>query len=41
MRTFRMIGMALMVVLMCVNFASCGNDDPTGDSSTNHLSNAN
>ena len=31
MKTFRMIGMALFAVLMCVNFASCGgsDDDPT------------
>ena len=36
-----MIGMALMAVLMCVNFTACSEDDPTGDSSTNHLSNAN
>ena len=27
MKTFRMIGMALFAILMCVNFASCGNDD--------------
>ena len=41
MKTFRMIGMALMAVLMCVNFTACSEDDPTGDSPTNHLSNAN
>ena len=31
MKTFRMIGMALFAVLMCVNFASCSSsdDDPT------------
>ena len=27
MKTLRMIGMALVVVLMCVNFASCNDDD--------------
>lgn len=27
MKTLRMIGMALFAVLMCVNFASCSNDD--------------
>ncbi|MBO5250379.1 MAG: DUF4595 domain-containing protein [Bacteroidaceae bacterium] len=27
MKTFRMIGMALFAVLMCVNFASCSSDD--------------
>lgn len=27
MKTLRMIGMALFTVLMCVNFASCSNDD--------------
>ena len=27
MKTFRLIGMAVMAVLMCVNFASCSNDD--------------
>ena len=27
MKTFRMIGMALFAVLMCVNFASCGGSD--------------
>ena len=45
MKTFRMIGMALFAILMCVNFASCGNDDgeipsdPTGDSPTNQPTN--
>ena len=45
MKTFRMIGIALFAVLMCVNFASCGNDDgeipsdPTGDSPTNQPTN--
>ena len=32
MKTFKMIGMALMALIMCVNFVSCDNDDPTGDS---------
>ena len=27
MKTFRMIGMALMAILMCVNFTSCSEDD--------------
>ena len=27
MKTFRLIGMALVAVLMCVNFASCSSDD--------------
>ena len=27
MKTFRMIGMALFAVLMCVNFTSCSSDD--------------
>ena len=27
MKTFRMIGMALMAVLMSVNFTSCSNED--------------
>ena len=27
MKTFKMIGMALVAVLMCVNFAACGGDD--------------
>lgn len=27
MKTFRMIGIALMTVLMCVNFAACSSDD--------------
>lgn len=27
MKTFRMIGMALIAVLMCVNFASCSNEE--------------
>ena len=35
MKTFRMIGIAMLAVLMCVNFASCSNDDPTGDSPAN------
>jgi len=31
MKTFRMIGMALIAILMCVNFASCSSDDVTPD----------
>ena len=27
MKTFRFIGMALLAVVMCVNFTSCSNDD--------------
>ena len=27
MRTFRLIGMALLAVVMCVNFASCSDDE--------------
>lgn len=27
MKTFRLIGMALLAVMMCVNFVSCGDDD--------------
>ncbi len=27
MKTFRLIGMALLAVVMCVNFASCSSDD--------------
>ena len=27
MRTFRLIGMALLAVVMCVNFTSCSSDD--------------
>ena len=27
MKTFRMIGMALFAVLMCVNFTACGSDE--------------
>ena len=27
MRTFRLIGMALLAVVMCVNFTSCSDDD--------------
>ena len=38
MKTFRMIGMALMAVLMCVNFTSCSeDDDPTEVKSENRL----
>lgn len=43
MKTFRVIGIALLTVLMCVNFTACsekgGDDDPTGDSSTNQPTN--
>ena len=36
MKTFRMIGMALVAVLMCVNFVACGgsDDDPTEEPTT-------
>ena len=36
MKVFRMIGMALVAVLMCVNFTACGgsDDDPTEESTT-------
>lgn len=27
MKTFRMVGMALIAILMCVSFSSCSNDD--------------
>lgn len=27
MKTFRLIGMALLAVVMCVNFASCSDDE--------------
>lgn len=27
MKTFRLIGMALLAIMLCVNFASCSNDD--------------
>ena len=27
MKTFRFIGMALLAIVMCVNFASCSDDD--------------
>ena len=27
MKTFRLIGMALLAVVMCVNFVSCSDDD--------------
>ena len=38
MKTFRMIGMALMAVLMCVNFTSCSeDDDPTGVKNENGI----
>ncbi|WP_165157070.1 DUF4595 domain-containing protein [Parabacteroides sp. ZJ-118] len=31
MKTFRLIGMALLAVVMCVNFISCSDDDETKD----------
>ena len=31
MKTLRLIGMALMAVLMCVNFVSCSNEELTPD----------
>ena len=36
MKTFRMIGMALFAVFMCVNFAACSSDD---DGPTEEMSN--
>ena len=36
MKTFRMIGMALMAVLMCVNFTSCSEDDDTFDGASSN-----
>ena len=30
MKTFRLIGMALIAILMCVSFVSCSNDDEDG-----------
>ena len=33
MKTFRFIGMALVAILLCVNFTSCSKDDgPTEES---------
>lgn len=40
MKTFRLIGMALLAVVMSVNFASCSNDDEeesNGGKSTQEL----
>ena len=39
MKTFRMIGMALLAILMCVNFTSCSSSDNEEDepASTNML----
>lgn len=31
MKTFRLIGLALLAIMLCVNFASCSNDDKVGD----------
>ena len=40
MKTFRLIGMALLAVVMCVNFTSCSSDDEeesNGGKSTQEL----
>ena len=40
MKTFRLIGMALLAVVMCVNFASCSSDndeESNGGKSTQEL----
>ena len=34
MKTFRFIGMALLAIVMCVNFASCSSDDDEKDNSS-------
>ena len=34
MKTLRMFGMALLAILMCVNFASCSSDDDEEDAKT-------
>ncbi len=34
MRTFRLIGMALLAVVMCVNFTSCSNEEVVSDEPT-------
>lgn len=39
MKTFRMIGIAMLAVIMCVNFTACSEDDD--NSPTNHPTNAN
>ena len=31
MKTFRLIGLVLLAIMLCVNFASCSNDDKVGD----------
>lgn len=31
MKTFRIIGLVLLAIMLCVNFASCSNDDKVGD----------
>jgi hypothetical protein len=38
MKTFRLIGMAVMAVLMCVNFAACSSDDDPTEEPTTDLS---
>ena len=41
MKTFRILGMALSAVLMCVNLASCSSDDdPTGEKDENGVVNS-
>ena len=40
MKTFRFIGMALLAIVMCVNFASCSSDndeESNGGKSTQEL----
>ncbi|WP_349943569.1 hypothetical protein, partial [Bacteroides cellulosilyticus] len=34
MKTFRLIGMALLAVVMCVNFASCSSDEEEDSNTT-------
>lgn len=34
MKTFRLFGIALFTVLMCINFASCSSDEPVSDELT-------
>lgn len=31
MKTFRLIGMTFMAIMLCVNFAACSDDDEEGD----------
>ena len=38
MKTFRLIGMALLAVVMCVNFASCSSDDDSTEEDVTDLS---